>query len=329
VTVRAGAALAVALITVALGFLALVARADPPPAPPWESALGREHPLTGRIWEPASGRFVTAAALATRLAAARFVLLGEKHDNADHHRLQAWLLRELLSAGRRPAVAFEMFSVDDDATIARQRASTPLDAAALARAVDWSRSGWPDFRLYEPIVRAALEAGVPVVGANLSRAVTQTVRRGGIGALDSSVRARLGLERVLPLEASIALFAEIRRSHCDAIPDESIERMADVQRARDAQMAEALVRAATRDGAVLIAGAGHTRADRGVPWALARQAPGAPVVALALVEVRKDLLDPAGYGPEGTAYDAVWFTPRVDDRDPCESFPTPGRPRAP
>jgi uncharacterized iron-regulated protein len=226
-------------------------------------------------------------------------------------------------------VAFEMFSVDDDATIALQRASTPLDAAALARAVDWSRSGWPDFRLYEPIVRAALEAGVPVVGANLSRAVTQTVRRGGIGALDSTVRARLGLERVLPLEGSIALFAEIRRSHCDAIPDESVERMADVQRARDAQMAEALVRAATRDGAVLIAGAGHTRVDRGVPWALARQGPGAPVVALALVEVRKDLLDPAGYGPEGTAYDAVWFTPRVDDRDPCESFPTPGRPRAP
>src|SRR2546426_4000441 len=217
VTDRAGAALAVALITVALGFLALVAWADPPPAPPWESALGREHPLTARIWEPTSGRFVTAAALATRLAAARFVLLGEKHDNADHHRLQAWLLRELLGAGRRPAVAFEMFSVDDDATIARQRASTPLDAAALARAVDWSRSGWPDFRLYEPIVRAALEAGVPVVGANLSRAVTQTVRRGGIGALDPAVRARLGLERGPPPEASIALFAEIRRNHRDAI----------------------------------------------------------------------------------------------------------------
>src|SRR5262245_880959 len=270
---------------------------------------------------------MTSQALVVRLAAARFVLLGEKHDNIDHHRLQAWLLRELLAAGRRPAVAFEMLSVDDDALITRQRASTPLDAMALAQAVDWARSGWPDFRFYEPIVRAALEAGLPLVGANLSRSATQTVRRGGLAGLDPGVRARLGLDRPLPPEASIALFTEIRRGHCDAIPEETVERMVDVQRARDAQMAESLVRIATRDGAVLIAGAGHARSDRGVPWALAAHAPTPSVLAVAFVEVRKDVLDPAGHGRDAAAYDAVWFTPRVDDRDPCESFPMPGRRR--
>ena len=317
------------MTAVLLGMAALVAGAESPPVPPWASALGREHPLTGRLWEPAPGRFVEPGTLVTRLASARFVLLGEKHDNADHHRLQAWLVRELTGAGRRPAVAFEMFSVEDDATIARQRASTSMDPAALARAVDWARSGWPDFRLYEPIVRAALEAGLPIVGANLSRATTQRLRRGGIDTLDADVRARLGLERPLPTEASIALFAEIRRNHCDALPDESIERMVGIQRARDAQMAEALVRAATADGAILIAGAGHTRSDRGVPWALAGQAPGATVVSVAFLEVRKDLVDPAAYGRDGAAHDLLWFTPRVDDRDPCESFPTPGRRRVP
>jgi len=105
--------------------------------------------------------------------------------------------------------------------------------------------------------------------------------------------------------------------------------MVDVQRARDAQMAEALVRAATRDGAVLIAGAGHARVDRAVPWVLTALAPTATVVSVALVEVRKDVVDPAGLGRDAAAYDAVWFTPRVDDRDPCESFPTPGRRRSP
>lgn len=304
-----------------------VAVAETPPVPPWESALGRDHPLAGRIWEPATGKWMSSSALVARLAGARFVLLGEKHDNVDHHRLQAWLLRELIAAGRRPAVALEMLAVDDDAAIARQRASTPLDAAALARAVDWARSGWPDFRLYEPIVSAALEAGLPLVGANLSRSTTQALRRGGLAALDHLSRARLGLDRPLPPEASIALFTEIRHGHCDAIPDETVERMVDVQRARDAQMAEALVRAATRDGAVLIAGAGHTRVDRGVPWALAGHVPPPSVVAVAFLEVRKDVVDPAGYGRDGAAYDAVWFTPRVDDRDPCESFPMPGRRR--
>lgn len=257
------------------------------------------------------------------------MLLGEKHDNPDHHRLQAWVLRGLLAAGRRPAVALEMFSVDDDAAIARQRAATPLDAAALARALNWAQAGWPDFRFYEPIVRAALEAGVPLAGANLSRVAMAALRRGGLAALDPAVRATLGLEHPFPPDLSIALFADIRRSHCDAIPDESVERMVDVQRARDGQMAEALVRAGERDGAVLIAGAGHARADRGVPWSLARQAPGATVLSVAFVEARTDAVDPAGYGRDAAAHDTVWFTPRVDDRDPCEAFPMPGRRRAP
>lgn len=299
------------------------------PGPPWESALGRDHPLSGQIWQPASGTFIAPAALVSRLVAARFALLGEKHDNADHHRLQAWLVRALFDAGRRPALAFEMFSGDEDAAIARARAAAPLDAAGIARAVDWTHSGWPDFRLYEPIVRAALEGGTPIVGANLSRTVMQTMRHGGLAALDPAQRTALGLERPLPTEASLGLFAEIRSSHCDALPDESVERMVDIQRARDAQMALALARVGGRDGAVLIAGAGHTRADRGVPWSLARQAAGATVMSLAFVEVQTGLADPARYGRDLAAYDVVWFTPRVDDRDPCEAFPTPGRRRAP
>src|SRR5687767_16011942 len=54
--------------------------AEPPPA-----GLGHDHPLTGRIWDVAGARFIITEALVARLAPARFVLLGERHDNADHH----------------------------------------------------------------------------------------------------------------------------------------------------------------------------------------------------------------------------------------------------
>lgn len=332
---------------VVLGLVALrVAGAgadDRPPAPPWQTVLGREHPLVGRIWEPATGTFVTPDALRARLGGARFVLLGEKHDNPDHHRLQAWILGALVAAGRRPAVGFEMMSVDDDAVIARAVGADPGDPAAIARAVDWARSGWPDFGLYSPIVRVALDAGLLIVGANLPPRVTQTLRRGGIPAIDPPLRAALGVDRPLPIDAGLALFAEIRRAHCDALPDESIERMVDIQRARDGQMAAALVRAAAgprpaagteravagaeraKEGAVLIAGAGHVRHDRGVPWALRRLAPGASIVSVAFVEVRDAETDAAAYARD-TVHDALWFTPRVDDRDPCSAFRAPRRP---
>jgi uncharacterized iron-regulated protein len=111
----------------------------------WQALSGLAHPLAGKIWDVRAGRFVASDVVVARLAGARYVLLGERHDNPDHHRVQAALVRALLAAGRRPAVAFEMFTADDAPAIARQLAVAPRDAAGLARAVDWKRSGWPDW----------------------------------------------------------------------------------------------------------------------------------------------------------------------------------------
>src|SRR3989442_7993359 len=86
---------------------AAAARAAGPPPP----GLGHDHPLTGRIWNVEQGRFVTMNALAAAVSAARFALLGERHDHPEHHEFQAWLLRRMLESGRRPAVAFEMLEI--------------------------------------------------------------------------------------------------------------------------------------------------------------------------------------------------------------------------
>jgi hypothetical protein len=73
-----------------------------------------------------------------------------------------------------------------------------------------------------------------------------------------------------------------------------------------------------------IAGSGHVRKDRGVPASLARRRPGATVVSLTFLEVRKGETETGAYasdfGPGPFPFDYVWFTPRVDDLDPCEKF---------
>jgi len=291
-----------ALIASALVLLAAA------PVPEWQTTVGKEHPRVGTIHDVAAGTTITPDALAARLAGKRYVILGEKHDNPDHHRLQAWVLGELIAAGRRPAVVFEMFRLDQADAIARHLASAPDDARGLAAAVDWRRSGWPAWSMYEPIVVPALRARLPIVAGNLAEATTAAMRRDGLAAFDAAALARLRLDQPPAEDVRARLVAELREGHCGHLPSSGLDNFVAVQRARDAQLAAAM-REARGDGAVLIAGAGHARTDMGVPLYL----PAAETASLAFVEVRTGT-------PPGLPFDYVWTTPRVDDHDPCERF---------
>jgi uncharacterized iron-regulated protein len=295
------------------------------PGEPWQAPLGHDHPLVGRIWDVRAGEFIDSATLVDRLRRGQFVLLGEKHDNPDHHRLQAWLLGALIAAGRRPAVGFEMFTVDDAPAIAHQLAIQPTDAAGLAEVLNWQRSGWPDWAMYRPIAEAALRAKLPIIATNLAPAVARSLGHSGAAALDAAFATRHGLNRPLPTEMQAAMAEEIREAHCGYASDETqVNAMLLVQRARDAQMAESLVAAGWQDGAILIAGAGHVRRDYGIPAYLARIMSEASVSSVAFLEVNPARLDPTTYAARfrqrTLPVDYVWFTPRVDEDDPCTAF---------
>jgi len=288
----------------------------------WESPVAREHPLVGRIWDVTAGAFISEETLTARLAGSRFVLLGERHDNPDHHLLQAKLVRALTEAGRRPAVGFEMLSTDDAAAVARHLARSPKDATGLGDAVNWSRSGWPEWRFYQPIAQAALDANLTILATNLSRAATDAVRRNGLTGLGPTLATQLRLAEPSP-ETRSAMARELRDSHCGHATEGIVDRMVDIQWARDARMAASLARG-QRDGAVLITGVGHARRDRGVPAHLARHIPDAKIASLAFLEVDPAATKPADYaarfGGEPLPFDYVWFTPKIDDADPCEKF---------
>jgi uncharacterized iron-regulated protein len=290
----------------------------------WKSTLGRNHPLTGRIWDISSARFIDRQSLVTRLARADFLLLGERHDNPDHHLLQAEVLRSLIALGRRPAVGFEMFGLDDASAIANHLAFAPNDAAGLGRAVNWNKRGWPDWAMYQPIAEAALEAKLRIVATNLPLATARKMSSDGLAALEPRVVRDLGLDRP-PSESMFAsIAADIRDSHCGYASEESVKLMVGVQRARDAQMAQSLIAAGDPDGAILVAGAGHVRNDYGIPVYLTAKAAGKQVISIAFLEVDNQKPEPDNYAlpdPNGRLpFDFVWFTARVDDENPCEKF---------
>lgn len=288
----------------------------------WQSPYLRNHPLVGSVYAPSETRFLSEAGALDRLAGARYVLLGETHDNPDHHLLQARFIEGLTEHGRRPALAFEMISSTQRGALARHLAASPEDAAGLGPAIGWEQSGWPPWRLYQPIAEAALAAGLPIVPASLA---PSTVR--ALGRDDPALRglaARLGLTKPWPEALQHSLEREVVAAHCGHVEGEAARSMARVQRVRDAAMARALLDAATGSGAVLIAGLGHCRNDRGVPYHLKRLDAGAISVSLAFVEVSADGRAPVDYAAAfnrpSLPFDLVCFTPRIDIRDACDRF---------
>jgi len=298
--------------------LAGPARAEAPPA--FETALRTGHPLVGKVWDVAADATLTPEELRRRLASAPRVLLGERHDQPDHHRLQAWLVRGLVESGRRPDLVFEMLLPSQAEAFARHRAESPDDVDGAGAAMAWEERGWPDYALYRPLFATALAADLPVVGAAPAAEELRIVARGDAASLAPERREALGLDRPLPPPQAEAIADEIRRGHCGHAPEHALPGMVRVQQARDGAFASALLEAGgDADGAVLVAGNGHVRRDHGVPARIDERAPGTRTVAVALLEVDAERPAPADYADAGR-FDYVWFTPRVDEVDPCERF---------
>lgn len=309
-----------AVALAALG-TATAASAENMPAGPWKSAHNLDHPLVGQIWSLADNKRISPEALIKDLGKADAVLLGEIHDNPDHHALQAWVVAEIAKTGKKPAVVYEMIPLEFAEPLAAFLETPRHGAAGLGQLLKWNERGWPDWETYEPIAEAALEAGLRIKAGDLGKESQRRISREGLDALEPSYRDRLGVN--LPLETNNRenLMEKLHEGHCRMMPKEALAPMLGVQRARDAVMADAVLSEAKAGGAILIAGAGHTRNDWAVPWYLARRAPDKTVRTVAFVEADPDLPEPADYelvGADGKPmFDFVWFTPRATLTDHC------------
>lgn len=313
------------LSTVFLTLLALspVRAEAAPPWRDWQAPLLRDHTLTGKIWSARDNSFVTPQSLGKAVRAARFVLIGEIHDNPDHHRLQAWLIRQA-SAKRSPAVVMEMISRDLTPALQAYLARPDANAAGLGAALKWEARGWPAWRTYQPVAETVLRRGLTLHAGDIDRQTLKTVRKKGLAVLDAARHTSLLLDRPLNGPLQKALLDELYESHCELMPRAALSGMSDVQRLRDAVLADSLIKTSVGGGAILIAGNGHVRTDRAVPWHLSRRAPGAQIVTVMLLEADKAAKAPEDLVPAGPggipAADYVWFTPRAEREDPCDNL---------
>lgn len=244
---------------------------------------------------PAWGGEIQPAALDT-LPEAEVYVLGEVHDNAQHHLNQA----RAVAAIKPAAVVWEMLGADKGALVLPGAGMADLDAA-----LGWTDSGWPEFSMYYPIFAAA--GAAQHFGADVPR---DALKRAMAGAVEIE---GFGLDQPLSAQAQAAAEAEQAQVHCGALPAEMLPGMVAAQRLRDAALAQAAVRAMDQTGGpvVVITGWGHARRDTGVPAVLAQAAPGLRVLSLGQVEG-----DP---GPDAP-FD-LWITsPTRQGDNPCDAF---------
>lgn len=300
--------------------LSSFASADDAPA----AELHRDHPLVGTFWSAHERRSLASEEAFDLLAEADLVILGETHDNPDHHRFQADALAALAARGRHPSVVFEMIPQGLQPRLDAHLRAHPDDIDGLGAAVDWEQRGWPDWRIYQPIAEVAAEHGLELRAGALDDDVQRLLTRQGADALGEDERNRLGLMHELSPEAAASLDETLYLAHCELIPREALPAMRLIQWARDGAMAHAVETAIERGPAVLIAGAGHARHDWGVPAQLSARGAGFDVASVAIMEVVPGDVDPAGYLPDDAgdrpAFDVLVFTPRTERDDPCAAL---------
>lgn len=252
----------------------------------------------GMIRELGSGQLLTADELVKRLAKASRVIVGEQHDNSDHHGLQLWLLQALSERRDQGSLLLEMLTPDQQPRVDQVRIQLKITGWPddLPQVLAW-QSGW-DWKLYGPIVRFALAQPYPLLAANLNGAEIRKIYT--LAPALSGTRSNSDSVRTELLE-------QIRESHCGLLPESQMPAMLAVQQQRDRRMAERLLAAPTPS--LLFAGTYHARKDVGVPVHLLDLGASHGTLVLILAE--------QGVEVAPGAADYVWYTAPRPEQDYC------------
>ena len=250
------------------------------------------------------------------MARSKHILIGEKHDNSDHHQLELLLLEALDEQAEKDnetlSVVFEMLDssqqqhVDSIAEALADNEDLTLSTEQIKADLQWPEHGWA-WDDYASVISWVLNRRISLLAGNIDSSQMSSVYRNGIDAeFDSALALREELQQ--------ALLEQVYEGHCELMERESLSPMVDVQLAKDAAMTNALITADT-DKSVLIAGTGHTRIDSAIPIHLRLNSSG-PVLSVALVEVDSDLSSITDY-EMADLFDVLIFTPVANQRDYC------------
>lgn len=253
-----------------------IALIQPAPIDIHRLEIGQAKPIVVRTGytDTRTGRSVTADEVAAAADGVRFIVLGESHDNLEHHQMQAEIIRALVRRGRSVAVGFEMFTRPNQGSLANWTLGRWDEATFIERS-GWKSDWNMDFALYRPIFEAVREHRLPMVALNVPRAWVRNVGRQGLTALTPEQRAELP-EVVLTNQDHQKVFFAMMGGH----PTEGQAAPSNIYAAMalwDEAMADSALRYMAgrpnpRAVIAIIAGKGHALYNQGIDWRIRRRA---------------------------------------------------------
>ena len=233
---------------------------------------------------PASGekRDDVVVALARR----GVVLLGESHDEAEHHRWQLHTVAALFGHRTDMVLGFEMFPRRVQPVLDRW-SKGELNETAFLQEVDWGQIWGVDAELYLPLFHFARMHRLPMLALNVDRVTNRRIAASGFAAATDAEREGVGEPAPAASSYCDRLFKWFTRhpAGADAARRDSpgFQRFVQAQLFWDRAMAEAIAgarRVEPRPLVIGIMGSGHVEFGEGVAHQLA--AMGVDDVATAL-----------------------------------------------
>ena len=285
----------------------------------WQSPYYQDHPLVGKVYSVQDSEWASIDELHQDLLASQYILLGETHTNADHHIGQANIAQYLIDHGESISLYLEMLPYDSW----NPEAGLELDIENLLAHLNEQASGW-DWESYAPILKLSLKHQLPLNGANLSKQQRAHYAQGNDNQQQECIISRDKLELDICNALSTEKLAQMKQlifdAHCEYLPLEHTDPLANTQIAKDAAFALSLVQSKKADKNLLIAGKIHVRKDIGVPVHLQRLGAKSSSIAFMVVDPERTQIEEYIDDKFGRQFDYVIFTPNDRNQDPCVEF---------
>lgn len=141
-----------------------------------------------RLYDLSKGLTLSQDQAVQQLQKMRIVLVGEHHDNDNHHQAQLQVIQTLHRAGSKVAIGMEMFRQESQMEL-DQWVTGQLDEEKFEPIYlnNWTY-GWD---LYRPIFQYARQNQIPMVGLNIPRKVTSQVAYHGFASLSPDQKGPL------------------------------------------------------------------------------------------------------------------------------------------
>jgi uncharacterized iron-regulated protein len=249
-----------------------------------------------RVYDGRRQAFSDFEVMLADLARADVIFIGEEHDDANTHRLEAAILDGLRRRGAQLTVSLEMFERDVQSSLDSYLASSSSEEEFLKASRPWPRYATD----YRALVEMAKHERWPVLAANVPRRIAAQAAKAGPAAIEQLTpeeRALTAQDLRCPLDAYFDRFWETMTGHpagggAKSASDErraSTERYYFSQCVKDETMAESIaarVDVAGRGPIVHVTGSFHSDFGQGTPDRVRRRAEGRRVAIVSIVPVQ-------------------------------------------